>query len=479
MTDPGFSLLTNAARSDWVRLRTLIMLRWLAIVGQTATIVVSDAVLQLSLPLNLCAVAIAASVAFNIVSTLVHPENKRLSERDTALTLLFDLMQLSVLLFATGGLTNPFAVLVLAPVTISATALTLRATLALAGAALALITLLALVHLPLRFADGASFDLPDIYLAGIWVALLIAIVFLALYARRVTLEAFSMSQALIATQMALAREQRLTALGGLVAATAHELGTPLATIKLTAAELAHELRDRPDLNEDVALIREQTDRCRDILRSLGRAGKDDRHMRSAPVEAVVEEAAEPHRERGKTMILRIVGSVAGSGSTPNQPMIIRHPEIIHGLRNLVQNAVDFAKDHVWIDIGWDDSELRIAVGDDGPGYPEDMVGRLGDPFVRRRAEMPIPSAERPGYEGMGLGLFIAKTLLERMGAQVTFANGSEGRLLPGLHATADPKIARPPGAIVEVIWPRAILEATHESVRGPLGANPPFANLAN
>ncbi|MEM9199011.1 MAG: ActS/PrrB/RegB family redox-sensitive histidine kinase [Pseudomonadota bacterium] len=532
MSDTGLSLLTNAARSDWVRLRTLIMLRWLAVSGQTATVVLADIYLAVTLPLNLCAAAIAASVAFNIVSTVVHPENKRLSERDTALTLLFDLVQLSVLLFATGGLTNPFSVLVLAPVTISATALTLRATLALAGAALALITLLATVHLPLRFADGTQLDLPDIYLAGTWGALLIAIVFLALYARRVTIETFSMSQALIATQMALAREQRLTALGGLVAATAHELGTPLATIKLTAAELAHELKDRGDLAEDIALIREQTDRCRDILRSLGRAGKDDRHMRSAPIEAVVEEAAEPHRGRGKAIHLRVDGVPADPGDATDQPTIHRHPEVIHGLRNLVQNAVDFADAHVWIDIDWDDTHLRIVVGDDGPGYPEDMVGRWGDPFIRRRSELNPQSGERPGYEGMGLGLFIAKTLLERMGAEVTFTNGSDGaaaviggrfadpglpgpglsgsglpgvglsgsglsgvglsdpaqdtgpdlvipeeRYRPGPPRGVDPELARPPGAIVEVLWLRSQLEAPRAAVRGPLGANEPFSPL--
>lgn len=476
MSDAGLSLLTNAARSDWVRLRTLILLRWLAIAGQTGAVLAAHVLLEMRLPLDLCAAAIAASAAFNIISTVVHPENKRLSERDTALALLFDLGQLGVLLFATGGLTNPFAVLVLAPVTISATALTLRATLALSGAAAALISFLALVHLPLGLADGTALTLPGIYLAGMWAALLIGIVFLALYARRVTVETFTMSQALIATQMALAREQRLTALGGLVAATAHELGTPLATIKLVSGELAREVADRPDLAEDVALIRAQADRCRDILRSLGRAGKEDSHLRFAPVSAVVEEAAEPHAERGSEIILRIDGEAA-DGPVPGQPMIRRHPEIIHGLRNLVQNAVDFSAGHVWIDIDWDAGSLRIAVGDDGPGYPEDLVGRLGDPFLRRRSEPPRRDAARPGYEGMGLGLFIAKTLLERSGAQVTFANGSEDRGPPGLPEDADPGLARPPGAIVEVVWPRAVLEAPPDSIWGPLGENRPVEIL--
>jgi two-component system, sensor histidine kinase RegB len=376
-------------------------------------------------------------------------------------------------------------VLVLAPVTISATALTLRATVALAGAALAFISLLVWVHIPLQFTDGSTLGLPALYLAGMWAALLIGIVFLALYARRVTVETFNMSQALVATQMALAREQRLTALGGLVAAAAHELGTPLATIKLASSELARELKDRDDLREDLDLIRAQTDRCRDILRSLGRAGKDDSHLRFAPVSALVEEAAEPHAGRGKRLILRIGGIPAGKEEVPpDQPLAMRHPEVIHGLRNLIQNAVDFAAAHVWVDIDWDAENLRVAVGDDGPGYPPDMVGRLGDPFIRRRPDGARRSAERrsderreqerPGYEGMGLGLFIAKTLLERSGARVTFANGSEQGGAGRTTSEEAPDLARPSGAIVEVVWPRRAIEPSREMARGPLGENPLF-----
>ncbi|HEU0222138.1 MAG TPA: ActS/PrrB/RegB family redox-sensitive histidine kinase [Paracoccaceae bacterium] len=473
MTDATFSLLTNAARSDWVRLRTLVLLRWLAVAGQSAGVAVASLVLDIDLPLDLCGFAIAASAALNIVLTIVHPENKRLSERETALTLLFDLGQLGVLLFLSGGLTNPFSVLVLAPVTISATALTLRATLLLGLAAMALVSVLAVFHLPLRFGNNDFLHLPGLYILGMWAALLIGMIFLALYARRVTVETFSMSQALVATQMALAREQRLTALGGLVAAAAHELGTPLATIKLVSSELAREFRDRPEVLEDIELIRGQADRCRDILRSLGRQGKDDSHMRFAPVLAVIEEAAEPHSGRGKRIIVRLDGAVSSEGR-PDQPDVPRHPEIIHGLRNLIQNAVDFAEAHVWIDVDWDATNLRIAVGDDGPGYPPDVVGRLGDPFVRRRPSTPRAEVERPEYEGMGLGLFIAKTLLERSGARITFANGSEAPTERGLEPGVDPVLARPPGAIVEVVWPASRIEASRRETRGPLGSNQPF-----
>lgn len=469
----GLSRLT-AARADWVRLRTLVMLRWLAVGGQTAAVAVAGFWLGMDLPIGPLVGVIAASVCLNIIAHVVHPANKRLSERDTALTLLFDLAQLGALLFLTGGLTNPFAVLALAPVVVSATALTLRSTLWLGAFAAAEFTLLALVHLPLTFADGSTVSLPPLVTAGTWAALMIGLAFLGGYARRVTAEMWTMSQALAAAQEALGREQRLTAIGGLAAAAAHELGTPLATIKLVSGELARELRDRPELAEDVELIRKQADRCRDILRELSAGGKDDRQVKTVPVTALVEEAAEPHLDRGKAVIVRVAGRPVEEVAVPDPPVVARLPEVVHGLRNLVQNAVDFAEGHVWIDLDWTGAEVRIAVGDDGPGFGPDLLGRLGDPFLRERGRRGArPADPRQGYEGMGLGLFIAKTLLERTGARLAFANGADA---DGRGALAgDPDLARPPGAIVEVVWPRAALEVGRAAGRRPaLGENPAF-----
>ncbi|MGB0497132.1 MAG: sensor histidine kinase RegB [Rubricella sp.] len=464
-------LLTQDARSDWVRLSTLLTLRWLAAAGQLAAVIGGTYLFDLAIRLDQTLFVILLSVSFNVVAQLVLPDTRRLSESATALMLFFDLLQLGALLYLTGGITNPFVMLIIAPVIISATALTLRATVVLGMVAVFIATLLTLAHVPLTFQDGTVLTLPSIYILGMWLSVIISCVFLGMYARRVTVETYSMNQALLATQMALSREQRLSALGGVVAAAAHELGTPLATIKLTAGELSEELSDHdlPDhLRDDVELIRQQADRCREILRDMGRAGKDDRHLRHAPVSAVIEEAAEPHMQRGKRVILR-VGGVLARDAGQDQPAIARHPELIHGLRNLIQNAVDFATSTVWIDVGWDDLTIRITVGDDGPGYPADVIGRLGDPFVRRRRRE--PDRTRPGYEGMGLGLFIAKTLLERSGATITFANGSENR---GRQRGADmavPEYARAPGALVECLWPRRRIEADRDSLRGALGEN--------
>jgi two-component system sensor histidine kinase RegB len=426
-------------RSDWVRLHTLVLLRWGAIAGQLGAIGAATLVYGLDLYVTPCLIVIAAAILVNLAMSLFYPRNKRLSEAEATVTFLFDVVQLAALLALTGGLTNPFALLILAPAAIAATALQTRSTAFVGGATIVLVTFVAWWHAPMRFADGTEIHVPPIIEFGFWLAIVIGVVFLSLYARRVSSEMHAMSDALLATQMALAREQKLTDLGGVVAAAAHELGTPLATIKLASSELADLLADRPDLRSDAELIRAQADRCRDILRAMGRAGKDDAHLRSAPLSAVLREAAEPHSNRGRRVVIDVP---AMSPEGMRQPALPRRPEIIHGLRNLIQNAVDFARTTVWIDADWTGTAVRVRIADDGPGFPPDVIGRIGDPFMRRR-----PSGDpRPGYEGMGLGLFIAKSLLERSGATLAFGNGADPFL-------ADDERHERSGAIVEVVWP--------------------------
>jgi two-component system, sensor histidine kinase RegB len=444
-------------RGDWLRMRTLILLRWTAIGGQLAALGVATQYLKMQLPLGLCFLAVGLAIIANLVSIFVFPQNKRLSEGEALLTLLFDLAQLSFLLSLTGGLTNPFALLILAPVTVSASVLDLRRTVLLGLIAAGCVTVIGVLYVPLYFTDGTSFQIPRLFAYGYWIALLIGIAFLGLYSRRIATEMHSMSDALLATQMALAREQKLTDLGGVIAAAAHELGTPLATIKLVSAEMIDELADHPALAEDARLIREQADRCRDILRSMGKAGKDDLHLRQALLSEVLREAAEPHLDRGKTVNFSITAS---ANSTLREPQILRRPEVIHGLRNLVQNAVDFARTEVWIDAQYSKDRIRILIIDDGAGYPAQVIGRIGDPFVRSRRDNQ-DHAPRPGYEGMGLGLFIAKTLLERTGAVLSFANGSDPFLTPEERPNRS-------GAIVEVTWPWDSIVAT---TVGGLGEN--------
>jgi two-component system sensor histidine kinase RegB len=432
------------------------------------------------LPLGYCALLISASVSVNVVAQVIYPAEKRLSERGTLLSLFFDLVQLVTLLMVTGGLNNPFAVLILAPVTISATALRLQSTLWLGIAAMAAVTLMTVLYMPLVQADGTVLEVPELYRSGIAAALTLTVAFLSIYTRRVTVESYAMNQALTAAQIELAREQQLAAIGGIAAAAAHELGTPLATIKLTAGELARELGDHPELAEDIALIRREVERCGDIMADLGRGGRDDRQIRNAPLSAIVEEAAGPHRNRGKRVLIRVDGAMADEPHE-DEPMAVRSPELIHGLRNVIQNAVDFAASTVWVDIDSEAGELRIAVGDDGPGFSPDIMPRLGEPYVstRRRGERREPdsgSDPKSGseYEGMGLGLFIARTLLERTGARVAFANGADARRRRSADLETPPELTHPPGAIIEMVWPESILLTPKDIARRPLGRNKRF-----
>lgn len=451
----------DQSRSNWVRLRTLVILRWFAILGQITALVVAVTVYRLQIEIGLAAAVIGASVVANLISTFVAPQSRRLSEREASLMLVFDILQLGMLLYLTGGLNNPYAMLMLAPVTIAATVLHLRSTIFLGLVAMALLTLMARWHLPLLTETGVALELPQLFLFGFWTALMIGVVFLGIYARQVTTEMHTMSEALVATQLALAREQKLTDLGGVIAAAAHELGTPLATIKLVSSEMIEELSDHPDLLADAALIRSQADRCRDILHSMGRAGKEDMHLRRAPLETVVQEAAEPHLGRGKSVRIEIA---ATGPEASRQPVIMRRPEIIHGLRNLIQNAVDFADSSVDVEASWTESTIIVRIEDDGPGFPQSVIGRIGDPFMRRRRPAE-DRARRPGYEGMGLGLFIAKTLLERSGARLSFANGMPKNDASGTGFG---------GAIVIVAWPREKVTDQTEHLSEGLGDNIPI-----
>ena len=457
------SLLSDRTRSNRIKLRTLILLRWVAVVGQLTAILVSLRFYDLKLELGLCLLTVGVSVIANLIASFIFPENKRLSEAENRLTVLFDLLQLSILLYLTGGLHNPFAILVTAPVIVSATSLSLRSTVLLGALAVVIISALAKYHLVLQTNSGTILRLPDVFVFGNWVALIIALVFVSVYSRRITDEIHSMSDALAATQMALSREQKLTDLGGVVAAAAHELGTPLATIKLTSAELMDELEDRQDLFEDAQLIHQQADRCRDILRAMGRAGNDDLHMRQAPLTTMISDAADPHRGRGKEIYIEEHPQFEEQSHPPS---ILRVPEFIHGMRNLIQNAVDFAETTVWIEVSWTDQQITVLIIDDGEGFPPQLIGRIGDPFMpRHRSDKPLD--KRPAYEGMGLGLFIAKTLLERTGAELNFANGSNPFL-----SVAD--VNHGHGAIVEVTWPRSKIDAKFSGNRIPQGQNMPI-----
>lgn len=409
----------NALRGP-VRLRTLTVLRWLAVAGQTLSIVIVHFALGFPTPLGLCLGAIAASAWLNLFVTLRYSPQRFLSDREAAGYIAFDIVQLCTLLFFTGGLQNPFSALIIAPVTIAASVLPLRFTIGLAALAIAGVSILALHHMPIPWYPGESLELAPIYKAGFWAALSFSVAFFAAYAHRIAAESAQMRSALAATQLVLAREERLAALGGLAAAAAHELGTPLATIQVTAKEMQREiereLAEHEDLADDAALLVSQAERCRDILSRLSRHGDagDAMHDKLG-VDDLLREAASPFMDQPAGPAIRIE---AKSRDGAVKPVLKRRPEIIFGLRNFIENAAGFAEGNVLLSAEWDESRLSISVYDDGPGFSPEILARLGEPYVSARAGYRMPGAK----SGLGLGFFIAKTLLEATGAQVAFEN---------------------------------------------------------
>lgn len=423
-----------------VRLDTLVRLRWLAVAGQTGTVATVAFVLHFRLPTGWCLALIALSAWVNLLLRLRFPSSQRFSERATTVLLAYDILQLVGLLYLTGGLLNPFMFLLIAPVMISATALPPSRTLILGAIVVAAATLLFFFHLPLPWYPGEIFSLPPLYGLAVWAALVSTLSFLGIYAFRVAEEARRLSDALTATELILARENHLTALDGLAAAAAHELGTPLATIALVATELETELDADDPRADDIRLLSSQSQRCREILRKLTSMGVDpDSPLERMPLPQLLEELTAPHREFGIEIVLERQGA-AGS-----EPVFSRNPAILYGLGNIIENAIDFATERVEVRAEWDADTVTITVADDGPGFAVEIIERLGEPYVTTRGaprdSAPVPAAEAE-RGGLGLGFFIAKTLLERTGARLSLANRKHPER----------------GAIVAIVWPRAAVE---------------------
>ena len=427
-----------------VRLRTLSNLRWLAVAGQSAALFLVYFALGYSLPILYCAIAIAVSAMLNVVLALRYPPAHRLTNREATFYLAFDVLQLAALLYLTGGIANPFALMFVAPVVIAASTLNLGNVLILAGIAFISVSLIAVVHRPLPWPD-ATLQLPQLYQAGIWTALVIGIGFTSVYAWRIASESARMSAGLAATQLALAREHRLAALGALATAAAHELGTPLGTIAVVARELERSLPEHSPEAEDVRLLREQAERCRAIIARL--ANPEATLLGSTarlPLGAFLDDIAGAHR--GGDLEIRVTISPHPTADNP-EPQVWRAPELLHGLGNIIENAADFAQTLVEVNAGWNEQFLYISVADDGPGFAPEIFEALGEPYITSRpghhalVETDIgPQGPLDEHEGMGLGFFIAKILLEQTGGLVNAENPPNG------------------GALVSVRWPRGVID---------------------
>ena len=422
-----------------IRLDTILRLRWLAALGQLAAIFVVAQGFEFDMPIVPCLVIITLSALINLALQISVNPMQRLEGVHAAALLALNIVELAALLYFTGGLENPFSFLFLAPVLISATALPVRLTITIGLLAVACATALVFVHQPLPWDSDEPLILPPIYLIGVWISIVLAIGVTSLYSFQVTEEARKLSDALAATELVLTREQHLTQLDGLAAAAAHELGTPLSTIVLVSRELEKAVADSPEANAQVAgdirILREQAQRCRDILSKITQLSSTGAPFDRMKLSTLIEETVAPHRDFGVAIKVRI--AVAGS----KEPVGSRNPAILYGVGNILENAVDFARNEVEVNAWWNNDTVEIVVSDDGPGFAPDILKRIGEPYLsRRRVADETPNE----HTGLGLGVFIARTLLERTGAKITFTN----RVFPE-H-----------GAVVQIAWPRDRFEAS-------------------
>jgi two-component system, sensor histidine kinase RegB len=444
--------MTDIAASDfrnprqYVRLDTILRLRWLAVLGQLATIFIVVQGLEFDVPVAPCIAIVSLSALLNLVLQMAFDPMQRLEPVMVAALLALNIVELAGLLFFTGGLENPFSFLFLAPVLISATALPIRLTITLGILAVACASVLVFFHLPLPWDSDDPLVLPPIYLLGVWLSILVAIGVTSLYAFQVTEEARKLSDALAATELVLTREQHLTQLDGLAAAAAHELGTPLSTIFLISRELERTMQDQGVIDNaaiagDLKTLREQAQRCRDILAKITQLSSTGAPFDRMPLSTLIEETVAPHRGFGVAIKVRI--AVAGA----REPVRMRNPAILYGVGNILENAVDFARETVEVNAWWNTETVEIVISDDGPGIAPDILKRIGEPYLSRRRST---DEAQTGHSGLGLGVFIARTLLERTGARVSFAN----RVFPE-H-----------GAVVQIAWPRSRFE-TDETAPEP------------
>ena len=432
--------MTEIADSDFrhprrhVRLDTILRLRWLTALGQLAAIFIVSQGLDFDVPVIPCVAIVGLSALANLVLQIAFNPMQRLEPVYAAALLALNIVELAALLFLTGGLQNPFSFLFLAPVLISATALPIRLTIALGMLAVACASALVFFHLPLPWDSDDPVVLPPIYLLGVWFSIVVAIGVTSLYSFQVTEEARKLSDALAATELVLTREQHLTQIDGLAAAAAHELGTPLATIFLIARELEKTVDGNDHLASDLKTLREQAQRCRDILAKITQLSSSGAPFDRMPLSTLIEETVAPHRDFGVAIKVRL--AVAAT----REPVGARNPAVLYGVGNILENAVDFARTTVEVNAWWNADTVEIIISDDGPGIAPDMLKRIGEPYLSRR---PSTDEDQSGRTGLGLGIFIARTLLERTGAKVSFTN----RTFPD-H-----------GAVVQIVWPRDRFEA--------------------
>jgi two-component system sensor histidine kinase RegB len=395
--------------------RTLVILRWIAIIGQYISISIVYFFLNFELPFFNCSMVILIGVLSNIYLQFGEKDNQ-LSNIKASLYLLYDLVQLSLLLFFTGGVTNPFVILLIIPSVVSSTFLSIRSTINLSIITIIILTVLTIFYFPLphKVTEELHFHVPNYYLYTIPFAILIGLVFLTYFGTRFGAESRKRTDALNRLELILAKEHELESIGLQAAAAAHSLGTPLSTISVVAKELEKEIGSNHEYSKDITLILSQTKRCSEILKNLSQDQlKDDNFLNNIKIGDLLNEIVRSFSEISEKKI------ILNKDQNELDPQIDRTLEITYGLRNFIGNAVKYSNSIVEIDLKSNEIVTEVTVSDDGPGFAEDVKDVLGEPYIRSKNK--IISAK----SGLGLGTFIGKTLLERMKANVQFSNSNK------------------------------------------------------
>ena len=393
--------------------KTLVSLRWIAIIGQLIAINFVYHYLKLEFPIIATHIIVLVGLITNLVLQFKIKENQ-LKDLYSASFLIYDLFQLTFLLYLTGGIFNPFSFLMIVPSIVSSTFLSMGTTIILGTLTIISLFFLKNHHTILPGLDAYSFSFPEYYLEGILISIVIGLIFLSYFGIRFSGETKKRSEALEKLQEVMAREYQLDSLGGLAAAAAHSLGTPLATISVVAKELKKEIGDKSKHAKDLELLVSQSKRCSDILRQISRKEiKDDQFINIVKVEDLLEEIIISFKETSEVQINLI------SNEDKNKINIKRAPELVYGLRNFIGNAVKFSKSRVKIFLRSNEKVVEIKINDDGPGIPEDIIKKIGEPYIKSK------SKELSSNSGLGLGTFIGKTLLERKNAKLLFKSNEE------------------------------------------------------
>ena len=392
---------------------TLTILRYIAIFGQFIAINIVFFYLNLSFPIVESYVVIFLGLLTNLFLQFKVKVNQ-LKDSHASLFLLYDLLQLSMLLYLTGGILNPFSILLIIPAIVSSTFLSMGTTIILGLITSSLLFVLTYIYLPLPGMNADIFNFPNFYKLGTLVSILIGLMFLSYFGIRFAGESKKRSEALNKLQEVISKEYELESLGGQAAAAAHSLGTPLATISVVAKELKKEIGDNKEISKDIDLLVSQSKRCSEILKQISKKQiEEDSFLSLIKLEDLLEEIINSFNETSSKNIELYVEK------DQNKINIQRSPEIIYGLRNFIGNAVKFSKSKVKLDLKSDDEIIEIRINDDGPGIPEDIINKIGEPYIKSK------SKELSANSGLGLGTFLGKTLLERQNAKLLFKRNSD------------------------------------------------------